>query len=69
MLNVYGAVFVYLLILAITIFNYVRHAEKLIIYHKYSIFVDVLSWIGGIILIGIVVNAILKEVLIYLLVI
>jgi len=54
MLNVYGAVGIFILILAVAIYSYTRHPEKLIVYHKYSTFMDILSWIGGVLLMVVV---------------
>lgn len=51
MIHIWGFLAIFLIILVVVIRNYTLHAEKLIVFHKYSIIVDILSWIGGIALI------------------
>ena len=48
MVNIILFLLIYLATLLLSIFNYTRHAKKLIIYHKYSFVIDVLSFISGI---------------------
>ena len=47
MIHIYGFVVIFLITLGFSAYYYQKNAEKLIVFHKFSIVIDVMAWLGG----------------------